>query len=131
MTFRYGLSRFAPEEIHHARTRNYAASLGNDAIIVNLSGDAIPASETRLQELLAAFDDPTVGAAYGRQFPKPASTIEQHDTFEAIYGDQRIVTDSAHRNGIAFRFLPLLRCQLRTSPQHVGVNSLSGRLQNV
>jgi rhamnosyltransferase len=98
------IEQIRPEEFHHARTRNYAASLGNGAIIVNLSGDAIPASETWLQELLTAFDDPTVGAAYGRQYPKPASTLERHDTFDAIYGDQRIVKDPAHRNGIGFRF---------------------------
>jgi rhamnosyltransferase len=98
------IEQILPEEFHHARTRNFAAALGKGAIIVNLSGDAIPASETWLQELLANFNDPSVGAVYGRQFPKPASTMERHDTFDAIYGEERIVKDPAHQNGIGFRF---------------------------
>ena len=98
------IQQIRPEEFHHARTRNFAASLGSGAIIVNLSGDAVPASDTWLQELVANFEDPSVGAVYGRQLPKSASTTERHDTYDAIYGEQRIVKDPANRNEIGFRF---------------------------
>jgi rhamnosyltransferase len=98
------IEQIRPEEFHHARTRNFAAALTSGTIIVNLSGDAIPASDTWLQELLANFNDASVGAVYGRQFPRPASTEERQDTFDAIYGAERIVKDPAHRNGIGFRF---------------------------
>ena len=91
-------------DFHHARTRNFAAGLGNGSILVNLSGDAIPASDSWLQNLLAAFDDPDVGAAYGRQLPRPGSTIERHATFDTVYGDRRLVKDPAHRNGLGYRF---------------------------
>jgi rhamnosyltransferase len=98
------IEQIRAEEFHHARTRNFAARLGNGPIIVNLSGDAIPASERWLQELLSSFNDPTVGAVYGRQLPKPDSTTERHDTYCSIYGDQRIVKDPALPNEIGYRF---------------------------
>jgi rhamnosyltransferase len=98
------IEQIRPEEFHHARTRNFAASLGSGDIIVNLSGDAIPASDTWLQELLANFKDPSVGGVYGRQLPKSASTMERQDTYDAIYGAQRIVKDPAHPNELGYRF---------------------------
>jgi rhamnosyltransferase len=98
------IEQIRPEEFHHARTRNFAANLGTGTIIVNLSGDAIPASDFWLKELLANFSDPDVGAVYGRQLPKPGSPMERHDTYDRIYGDQRIVKDSAHGNRMGYRF---------------------------
>jgi len=98
------IEQILPKEFHHARTRNFAARLGTAPIIVNLSGDAIPASDTWLKELLANFEDPTVGAAYGRQLPRSASLTERQDTYDNIYGDQRIVKDPALPNEIGYRF---------------------------
>jgi len=92
------------EAFHHARTRNLAASLGKGRILVNLSGDAIPASDLWLHNILANFTDPGVGAVYGRQLPKPGSTMERRDTFDTVYGDQRIVKDPALRNVMGYRF---------------------------
>jgi rhamnosyltransferase len=98
------IEQIAPHEFHHARTRNFAASLGKGPILINLSGDAIPASKTWLSGLLGNFSDPQVGAAYGRQLPRPGSTAERSDTFDTIYGSKRIVKDPAHRNGLGYRF---------------------------
>ena len=98
------IEQIPPQAFHHARTRNVAASLGKAPIVINLSGDAIPASDTWLHNLLANFSDPGVGAAYGRQLPKPGSTMERFDTFDRVYGEQRIVKDPAHRNGLGYRF---------------------------
>jgi rhamnosyltransferase len=98
------IEQIPAKAFHHARTRNYAASLGQGAILINLSGDAIPASDVWLRNMLANFSDPGVGAVYGRQLPKPGSTMERGDTFDAVYGDQRIVKDPAHRNGLGYRF---------------------------
>jgi rhamnosyltransferase len=98
------IEQISPQAFHHARTRNYAASLGKAPIVINLSGDAIPASERWLQTMLANFSDPGVGAVYGRQLPKPGSTVERHDTFDTVYGEQKIVKDPAHRNGLGYRF---------------------------
>ena len=98
------IEQIPAQAFHHARTRNLAAALGTAPIVVNLSGDAIPASDTWLRSMLATFSDPGVGAVYGRQLPKPGSTVERHDTFDTVYGEQRIVKDPAHRNGLGYRF---------------------------
>jgi rhamnosyltransferase len=98
------IEQIPAEAFHHARTRNYAASLGKGPILINLSGDAIPASDSWLRNMLANFSDPGVGAVYGRQLPKLWSTMERCDTFDTVYGDERIVKDPAHRNGLGYRF---------------------------
>lgn len=57
----------APHEFHHGRTRNLAASLATQDVLVLLSGDAFPTSDTWLSNLVAPFSDERVGAVYGRQ----------------------------------------------------------------
>jgi rhamnosyltransferase len=98
------IEQIPAEAFHYAHTRNFAASSGKGRILVNLSGDAIPASDAWLHKMIANFSDPGVGAVYGRQLPKPGSTIERRDTFDAVYGDQKIVKDPAHRNEMGYRF---------------------------
>jgi rhamnosyltransferase len=61
--------RIPPEAFHHGRTRNLAASLARGEILVSLSGDAVPAHDQWLNNLIRHFDDPKVGAVYGRQIP--------------------------------------------------------------
>jgi len=93
-----------PEDFHHARTRNFAARLAQGKILVLLSQDAIPASENWLECMIKNFDDPKVGAVYGRQCPKPDSSLERRQALDAVYGGVRIVKDPAHRNGLGYRF---------------------------
>ena len=89
---------------HHARTRNFAASLAQGEILVFLVADATPVSEIWLSTLVANFDDLAVGAVYGRQLPKPGSSSEREDTLDTLYGEEKIVKDPAHRNGLGYRF---------------------------
>ena len=98
------IEQIPPESFHYARTRNFAAGLGKGRILINLAGDAVPASDRWLHKMLANFEDPGVGAVYGRQLPKPGSTTERQVTFEAVYGDQKIVKDPARRNGMGYHF---------------------------
>jgi rhamnosyltransferase len=98
------IEQIPAQVFHHARTRNFAAKLGKGRIVVNLSGDAIPASDQWLHRMLANFNDPGVAAVYGRQLPKPGSTLERSDTFDTVYGEQRIVKDPAHRCEMGYRF---------------------------
>jgi rhamnosyltransferase len=98
------IKQIPAHEFHHARTRNLAASMGKGPILVSLSGDAIPASDGWLRNMIACFSDPDVGAVYGRHLPKPGSSVERRDTFDTVYGEQRIVKDPAHRNGLGYRF---------------------------
>jgi|SRR5579871_1566414 len=98
------IEQIPPGDFHHARTRNLAASLAHGQILVFLSQDAIPASDLWLNSLLSNFEDTQVGAVYGRQFPKPGSSLERQDALDTIYGEQKLIKDPAHRNGMGYRF---------------------------
>lgn len=59
-------------EFNHGATRQTMVdSLDSPSVVVFLTQDATLADADSLCALLAAFDDPTVGAAYGRQLPYP------------------------------------------------------------
>lgn len=96
--------QISQEAFHHAGTRNLAASLAEGEILVYLVADAIPVSDMWLQSLMVNFDDPEVGAVYGRQLPKPGASLEREDALDTLYGEQRIVKDPSHRNGLGYRF---------------------------
>jgi len=98
------LEQIPGETFHHARTRNFAASHATGEILIFLSQDAVPASDRWLSTMISNFVDPRVGAVYGRQLPKTGSSLERQDALDAVYGDQRIVKDPAHRNGFGYRF---------------------------
>lgn len=68
------------EEFRHGGTRQFAAELTSSAeILAYLTQDAILANENALARLVAAFEDPSVAAAYGRQLPRrDANPIEAH-----------------------------------------------------
>jgi rhamnosyltransferase len=93
-----------PEIFHHARTRNLAASYANGEILVFLSQDAIPASDEWLCSLISNFDDPAVGAVYGRQLPKRGSSLERQDALDALYGAHKIVKDPALQDDRGYLF---------------------------
>lgn len=57
------------KDFHHSRTRNLAADLARNNIVVYLSQDAIPASRRWLSSLVSPFREQTVGGVYGRQIP--------------------------------------------------------------
>lgn len=67
-------------EFDHGGTRQRAAEILSDCeIFIYLTQDAIPASSNSFANLVAAFDDPTVGVAYGRQLPhENATPISAH-----------------------------------------------------
>ena len=86
------------ERFSHGRSRNLGARAAAGEIVVFLSQDALPADERWLAELVAAFDDPRVAAAYSRQIPRP-------DRFPRTR-----VEGGAHRLGqIRLDVVPLLR----------------------
>ena len=98
------LENIPAETFHHARTRNFAASLACGEILIFLSQDAIPTSEMWLSTMISNFSDLGVGAVYGRQLPRPGSSLEREDTLDTLYGQDRIVKDPGHRNGLGYRF---------------------------
>lgn len=65
---------------NHGGTRQRAVEMRPDAeIVVMLTQDAIPQTGDAIRRLVAAFADPAVGMAYGRQLPRTvARGIERH-----------------------------------------------------
>jgi rhamnosyltransferase len=70
----------ARSDFNHGGTRQLGADLLPEAsILVYLTQDAILAEPGAVAKLVDAFADPKVGAAYGRQLPRPgAGPIEAH-----------------------------------------------------
>lgn len=64
------------EEFDHGKTRDYGASLAKEAdILMFMTDDAIPKDKYMVENLIKAFDDPIVTAAYGRQMADPEKII--------------------------------------------------------
>lgn len=68
------------EEFDHGGTRQLGVDmLDSEDIILFMTQDAILVEPDAIKNLVKAFDDPMVGAAYGRQRPrKKANAIESH-----------------------------------------------------
>jgi rhamnosyltransferase len=68
------------QDFNHGGTRQLAAERLPDVdILIYLTQDAIPLDRDAFRNLVSAFDDPKVGAAFGRQMPRPEATlIEAH-----------------------------------------------------
>jgi glycosyltransferase involved in cell wall biosynthesis len=65
----------APEEFGHGRTRNLAAERSAGDVIVFLTQDATPASETWLARLVAPLDPAArVGMSFGPHLPRPGTS---------------------------------------------------------
>ena len=100
----YQLITIRQSEFRHGATRQLAAEYMEWAeILIFLTQDAIPCGDTPLATLTAAFAAPLVGAAYGRQLPRPeADGIEQHARL-FNYPDLSIVRDLSDREILGFR----------------------------
>ena len=68
--------RIARADFNHGTTRQQAIEqFAADAdVVVFLTQDAVLTEPTSVQQLVDAFGDPTVAAAYGRQLPHPDAT---------------------------------------------------------
>lgn len=81
LEYGFELHRIPVATFNHGRTRQEAIARfcsGRDLVIFTTQ-DAVVESRESLTRLLAAFDDPTVGAAYGRQLPHHgAGAFEAH-----------------------------------------------------
>jgi rhamnosyltransferase len=97
------LYEIQPESFHHARTRNYLASLASGKYLVYLSQDAFPASNQWLRALISSFEDPRVAAVYGRHLPKPGCTSERKAVLASAYGDQKIVKEISRKIELGYR----------------------------
>lgn len=93
---------------NHGGTRQLAATLVPDVeFLVFMTQDAVLAGPDALTNLLAVFEDPAVGAACGRQLPRPGATpIEAHARlFNYPVTSQVKTLESREQIGIRAAFL--------------------------
>ncbi len=100
----YHLLTIARADFNHGRTRQWAArQVGDAEILVYLTQDAILADSESIANLVAAFVDPAVGAAYGRQLPrKGAGVIEAHAR-SFNYPDRSVLRTLEYRKQAGFK----------------------------
>lgn len=72
--------RIAREQFDHGGTRQRCVELHPEAdIVIFLTQDAVPADGDAFRSLVDSFADPAIGAAFGRQLPRPeAGPVERH-----------------------------------------------------
>jgi len=92
------------QDFHHARTRNYAASLSTGKYVAFLSQDAVPANYSWLKAMLRNFEDGAVGAVYGKQVPRVDSSHERHDALNTLYGSERVVKDPSSKESMGYKY---------------------------
>ncbi len=92
------------KQFNHGKTRQQLADLANGVdICVFLTQDAILASPESVKNIVEAFDDPTVGMAYGRQLPhKNAKPLETHARL-FNYSDKSVVNSIADVDELGFK----------------------------
>jgi rhamnosyltransferase len=91
-------------EFNHGKTRQQAADLSNGAdICIFLTQDAILASADAIQNIVAVFDDPEVGMAYGRQLPhQNAKPLETHARL-FNYPDEPVINSISDADKLGFK----------------------------
>lgn len=75
-----------PEEFDHGGTRAMAVRETTGDIIVFMTQDAVPADRKTLEYLIECFEDPQIGAAYGRQIPRKGCSALELYTRKYNYG---------------------------------------------
>jgi rhamnosyltransferase len=94
-------------EFHHSLTRNFAAGLSTNDILVFLTQDSIPSDNLWLKKLIEAFTDPAVGGVYGRQIPPERIGDLRRYALQYIYPFGREIRDLTNNRRISlsmFRF---------------------------
>jgi len=94
----------SPREFNHGGTRQMGADYAADAnILIYLTQDAVPFETDAFANLVRAFDDAEIGAAYGRQLPREkASPIEAHGRHFS-YGGMPVVRSWESRRTMGFK----------------------------
>ena len=75
-------------EFDHGKTRAEAVKLSTGDIMVLFTQDAVPVDEFVIENLVKAFRNTKVGAAYGRQLPNPECALIERYTRAFNYSDK-------------------------------------------
>ncbi len=72
--FNTRINSIARADFDHGGTRSMAGRMASGDILLYMTQDAVPYDTKALENLIAPFTDPRVGASYGRQIPYPDAT---------------------------------------------------------
>ena len=84
------ITSIKPEEFHHSRTRNFAASMAQGEYLVFITQDALPLDDNWLSSLLSPFSDPDVAGVYGRQIAYDNANIIEKFFYSYFYPDEGV-----------------------------------------
>lgn len=100
----FDVLEIAPGEFNHGATRQMGADRDGDAnILIYLTQDAVPHDREAFANLVRAFANPEIGAAYGRQLPREnASPIEAHAR-RFSYSQASLVRSWESRKSMGFK----------------------------
>jgi rhamnosyltransferase len=100
----YRVVRIPKSTFRHGATRQMATTkMGWADFLVFVTQDAVPCGQNAILNLVAAFDNPNIGAAYGRQLPRAeADAIEAHARIFNYPGHSEM-RDFASRETLGFR----------------------------
>ncbi|MBQ8639202.1 MAG: glycosyltransferase family 2 protein [Lachnospiraceae bacterium] len=83
------------DEFDHGTTRNRAAQMADSDLMLFMTQDALPADKHLVANLVAAFKDETVGAAYARQIAHRDHSLIERYTRQFNYPAKSFVKRSA------------------------------------
>ncbi|MBE0515252.1 glycosyltransferase family 2 protein, partial [Sulfurimonas sp.] len=94
-------------EFDHGGTRAKAAKMAKGEILVFLTQDALPFDEFAIENIVKAFSDEKVGAAYGRQLSYSETTLFGKHLREFNYGENSYIRSLEDKNhyGLKTAFL--------------------------
>jgi Glycosyltransferases, probably involved in cell wall biogenesis len=78
-------------EFDHGRTRAFAAKKSRGDYILYMTQDAVPEDNFLIENLLKAFQDKAIGAAYARQLPAEDCKFIEKFTRGFNYGEESLV----------------------------------------
>ncbi len=82
------ISKIKPEQFDHGGTRHEGAMQSHADIIVYMTQDAMPVNEYLIEELVKAFDNEKIAAAYARQLPNSKCNVIERYTRAFNYPEQ-------------------------------------------
>lgn len=82
------ISKINPEQFDHGGTRHEGAMQSHADIIVYMTQDAMPVNEYLVEELVKAFDNEKIAAAYARQLPNSKCNVIERYTRAFNYPEQ-------------------------------------------
>lgn len=88
--FNTDIVRIDPSRFTYGGALNTGFQRARSEIVVSLSADAVPADSDWLQSLISPFGDPRIAGVYGRQIPRPRTSVSERRDILNCYGTRRL-----------------------------------------